>query len=73
MMADEIRKYSPNRKAVRIEFEYDDGTILSAEGDHAEEVMKYLDRAQVMYVIHGASYTGRMMIERRRTPAAGGN
>lgn len=67
-MANE-HKHNPNRKAVRIEFEYDDGTILYAEGDHAEEVMQYLNSAQTMHAIHGANYRGRTMLERvRPTP-----
>jgi hypothetical protein len=46
------------RKAVRIEYEYDDGTIERAVGDHAESIRKTIDGQFVFGHIHGARYLG---------------
>jgi hypothetical protein len=52
-----------NKKATLVIFGYDDGSSEYAIGDHAEEVMQWLNGGQAMMALHGGNYTGRKMIE----------
>jgi hypothetical protein len=51
-------------ECVRIEIEYADGTIEYATGDHAVEVLKYLNWGQQMAAIHGMPYARQRMLTR---------
>jgi hypothetical protein len=53
-----------NRKAVRIEIEYDDGAVEFAEGEAADEILRWYGACQTMACIHGAKYHGAQFIER---------
>ena len=44
-------------------FTYSDGSSEYAVGDHAQEVMTWLNGCQTMSFIHGGEYKGRRMIE----------
>jgi hypothetical protein len=46
-----------------VRFEYSDGSAEYAKGDHAQEVMDWLNAAQSMLCVHGGNYTGRRMVE----------
>ena len=52
------------KKAIRIEIQYDDGTVDFAEGDAAEQIKNWYNNAEVMYCIHGATYKGPKFQER---------
>ena len=54
-----------DKKCVRIEIEYNDGTVEYQNGPAADEVWSWLMGAQSMYCIHGAVYKGPQFIERR--------
>lgn len=51
--------FIPGKKeAVRIEIEYDDGSVDFATGKAAEEIKTWYDGAEGMYCFHGAVYKG---------------
>jgi len=52
---------SGERKVVRIEIEYDDGTIERATGDDASEIWRNVEGAFLMRHIHGMPYNGPKM------------
>jgi hypothetical protein len=52
-----------NKKTTLVIFAYDNGSLEYATGDHAQEVMEWLNACQSMECIHGGQYTGRKMIE----------
>jgi hypothetical protein len=52
-------------KVVRIEIEYEDGSVWYQEGDGAEQVMAWYRAAEAMYVMHGAVYGGEILLKRQ--------
>lgn len=53
------------KKCVRIEIEYDDGTVEYQQGDAANQIMKWYHSCEVMNWIHGAHYDGPKFEERK--------
>jgi hypothetical protein len=51
-----------DKKATLIVFGYEDGSYEFANGEHAQEVMEWLNSAQSMSWIHRGQYTGRKMV-----------
>jgi len=58
---------SKQRKAIRIEIEYDDGTIEFAEGDAAAAIKGWYDGGEQMLCVHGGVYRGPKFQERKAT------
>jgi hypothetical protein len=49
---------SDDRKAIRIEIEYDDGRTEYATDDAANQIVQWYRGAEQLACIHGAQYTG---------------
>lgn len=49
------------QKAKKICIELEDGTILSAEGEHAAEVYSWWNSCEMMNIIHGCEYSGKCL------------
>lgn len=45
-------------KAVDITIKYDDGSIISARGYQAEQIMDWYHGCEGLSIVHGASYGG---------------
>jgi hypothetical protein len=56
-----------DRKCVRIEIEYEDGTVEYQTGDAAQEVWSWFMSGEQMNCIHGAQYHGTKLLERKAT------
>lgn len=50
------------KKVTLVLFAYDDGSMEFAAGDHAVEVMGWLNSGQSMLAVHGGQYSGRKMV-----------
>lgn len=50
-----------DNKTVRIEIAYSDGSRDVAEGDAADQIMRWFNSCQMMNHIHGAVYNGPQM------------
>lgn len=50
-------------KAIKIRIEFDDGSVSTAEGDHAAEVYDWWNSCETMNFIHGIQYQGRCLIK----------
>lgn len=59
---------SERPKCVRIEMEYDDGSLYRATGEDAQKIKASIDSAFVMEAIHGAEYRGPQMQKVERRP-----
>ena len=46
-------------KATAIRVELDDGTILTAQGEHAAEVWQFWGSCEVLAYVHGCTYQGK--------------
>lgn len=51
-----------DKKAVLVIFGYSNGSYDHAVGDHAVEVMQWLNAGQSMMASHGGGYKGKKMI-----------
>lgn len=54
---------SENPRATKIRIEFDDGSVSTAEGDHAAEVYAWWNSCEFMNHLHGNHYKGRIMIK----------
>lgn len=52
-----------DKKAIRIEIEYDNGEVWRAEGKDAEQILNHWQGGEVMAHIHGARYSGPVMVK----------
>lgn len=54
-----------NKKAVWIEIRWDDGSVSSAEGEHATDIMQWWTYCELMSAIHGVEYKGKPMVVKK--------
>lgn len=50
-------------KATRIIIEYEDGTVLGAKGDHAEEISQWWQKCETIAIQHGWFFKGTGLIK----------
>lgn len=53
-------------KAINIRVEFEDGSILSAEGPDANSIWQWLQQAQTFAFIHGQEYHGAALTKSQK-------